>query len=62
MEPSHNDSDHELGYVSFDDHIKSNPMDDEPIKTRPFEASFYEPTEASPQRIDVRKRVDGSWE
>ena len=55
MEPTHNYSDHGLGYTSFDGHIESNPMNDKPIKTRHFEATFYEPTEASPQRTDVRR-------
>ena len=55
MEPTHNYSDHGLGYTSFDDHIESNPMDDEPIEICLFETTFYEPNEASPHRTDVRR-------
>ena len=55
MEFTRNDSDHGLKYVSFDNHIKSNLIDDEPIETRPFEVTFYEFIEASPQRIDIKR-------
>ena len=55
MEPTHNDSNHELGNASFDLHIDSNPMNDDPIEPRPMEVEFYESTEESPLRADVRR-------
>ena len=55
MEPSHNDSDLRLANASFDPHIDSNLMDDDPIEPRPLEVEFYEPTKESPQGTDVRR-------
>ena len=50
MEPNRNDSDHGLGNASFDPHIDSIPMDDDPIEPHPYEVEFFDPTQESPQR------------
>ena len=44
MEPSHNDLNHGLGNASFNPHIDSIPMDDDPTEPRPHKVEFFDPT------------------
>ena len=48
MKPTRNDSDYGLGNALFDDHVESNPMDDEPTETHHFEATFFELIKKNP--------------
>ena len=44
MEPNCNDSDHGLGNASFDPHIDSIPMDNDPTEPSSHEVEFFDPT------------------
>ena len=47
MEPNRIDSDHGHGNASFDPHIDSILMDDDPTKPCPNEAKNFDPTQES---------------
>ena len=54
-EPTCYDSRKWVGHASFDDHNKSDLIVDEPINASFIETKFYEPSQRSPQRSNVRR-------